>query len=955
MGYDLAGFGHDKCDPGPASSKIYPRVFLEASKCSVLAASSTISASYTREFRPLSLQKSSLASDISGTYCSADTPVLRLSKSEVRKAFPRVKDVKVDDGRSSKQRIAVAVAAAHRAAKGPAKYNHENLDMQLIANKVASLAKSAPDFEIFVPLNKAEIINCCGSCVASLPTQAVTYLADAIKKREESLASVASFNTSGKSQNVPSLHPPAAIALQALLATYARVKESDFYSLERSIQPAIDGKSTVPHVSVLYIWRVSLRAKAVLSEGQRRMSAAYHRRSNQTGDELPVGFLVALFAAMREAESLVSAGRSDDFLDIIYVGQELRGDAKERFVRFLAHFTTGGSPVLYELCSRTHDCYCVPLATNTAIPVGTASPETMREKVASEFRLTMRIVAFLPPRADMINVFEAGLVLLLHWLGLLLANESPPCAPDGSRFFESVAQLTPQMVRTGRRWVASVGGPAAADKILPGNIRWPWLRRALVPFDVLLQNGVCVMPGGQVALPSLQHGDSRCFSALQCLDALLAGRATEVRLVAPWCNGCSCRNSTRLCSCLLSVELLSAKLLRPRQLQTYVLEMFRRSTIGQVELFAQVDLDPSASGITGTKPESLALAESIASYAALSLVMPMLARNFSGCTELSAARLSALRRTESALLNQVRVEWEATVSTSGGGRVSRRRAKTKADVHDSDCHSAVAPVSATAPTTGLGALLHYMSRGLTGRGIASGTATSTQAGTGSGSGSRSLPIRTHWQSPTQSRTMIDSDPISTGTAANFQSVNHVIDVPLVVAVAEPQAGAAATGSLPLAVSAHNDSDSELSTLLRAIQDIDSATLLNGVQNLVRDLQFNITGSGVTSSSSSTGLESAIQAGFLPTETHTSITGAGGILANISRSANNTILLPPSASDTAGLDHIPLLALFNATARASGGESARTSAARLRVATGKRRRRHNLEGVSAGSSDSESSK
>ena len=90
-------------------------------------------------------------------------------------------------------------------------------------------------------------------------------------------------------------------------------------------------------------------------EGKHRTCDPHDRRSRQTGDELPVGFIVALCAAMREAEVMVEADRGDAFMDIVYIGQELRGDAKEHFLRFLVHFTTGGSPVLYELCSRTHD------------------------------------------------------------------------------------------------------------------------------------------------------------------------------------------------------------------------------------------------------------------------------------------------------------------------------------------------------------------------------------------------------------------------------------------------------------------------------------------------------------------------------------------------------------------------------------------------------------------------
>ncbi len=125
----------------------------------------------------------------------------------------------------------------------------------------------------------------------------------------------------------------------------------------------------------------------------------------------------------------------------------------------------------------------------------------------------------------MVNIFEAGLVLLLLWLGVVLANVSPPCAPDGSRFHDPVGHLAPQIERTAQRWVASVGGPGNADMIFPENVEGPWLRRALAPFEVMLTNGACVMPCGRLLVPAIKltaSGKLR-FSALQCIDAILSG------------------------------------------------------------------------------------------------------------------------------------------------------------------------------------------------------------------------------------------------------------------------------------------------------------------------------------------------------------------------------------------------------------------------------------------------
>lgn len=123
---------------------------------------------------------------------------------------------------------------------------------------------------------------------------------------------------------------------------------------------------------------------------------------------------------MLEAEAMVEAGRGEELLDIVYIGQELRGDAKQHFVHFLAHFTTGGSPVFYELCSRTHDCYCVPLAQSRTSTAASAAGGTAA--VNYGFSIAYRIINFLSPQAEMVNIFEGGMVRLLHWLGVLLGN-----------------------------------------------------------------------------------------------------------------------------------------------------------------------------------------------------------------------------------------------------------------------------------------------------------------------------------------------------------------------------------------------------------------------------------------------------------------------------------------------------------------------------------------------------
>ena len=340
--------------------------------------------------------------------------VKSMSKNDVRRSFPRVAEVQVDNGRTSKAVVRSAVSAARRAASTKATGAPRGVHAHPVAEMVASLANSAPDFEVFAG-KKSSIASTFHACLLNAPPDFVSGLAEAIELRKNELGAPHLGITSSRHQTAPvaqlacdngSPHqlqgtviarPPSAatVALRSLRAMHPTIKESDCSSTTDPLT------CKVPHVASVYTVILRLRANAVVLEVKYRTCNPHDRRSRQTGDELPVGFIVALCAAMQEAEVMVEAGRGDAFMDIVYIGQELRGDAKEHFVRFLAHFTTGGSPVLYELCSRTNDCYCVPLAQACTIP--SASAAGGKATVDYGIRLCIRIISFLPPQAEMVT------------------------------------------------------------------------------------------------------------------------------------------------------------------------------------------------------------------------------------------------------------------------------------------------------------------------------------------------------------------------------------------------------------------------------------------------------------------------------------------------------------------------------------------------------------------------
>lgn len=171
---------------------------------------------------------------------------------------------------------------------------------------------------------------------------------------------------------------PVYAARDILMGSLLRVVSDHALSMKQGLPVASDPQKTTPLPYIRDVEAHRHGEMQLLTEvgydtaGLNRPLSSTH---SHVDDELPLGFIVAICAAMLEAEAMVEAGRGEELLDIVYIGQELRGDAKQHFVHFLAHFTTGGSPVFYELCSRTHDCYCVPLAQSRTSTAASAAGE----------------------------------------------------------------------------------------------------------------------------------------------------------------------------------------------------------------------------------------------------------------------------------------------------------------------------------------------------------------------------------------------------------------------------------------------------------------------------------------------------------------------------------------------------------------------------------------------------
>lgn len=227
------------------------------------------------------------------------TPIALLSKIEVRRLFPRVENVAVDDGRGACSIHAVAVAAAHTAAIDGLPLERDKdkwpANMSALALHLANLARSAPEFEV---LASRTVERSLAGCLMYAPAALVTGLCKAVEVAQQRKGGM---NTGAGD--------PSALALDAMNAAHCKLTEADF----------VGG---APHFSLVYMCRVELPVVVVLAEAQRVHSG--DRRSRQIGQDLPQGFVVALASACAKAYALVRAGRGLEYLSLVYVGQELR-------------------------------------------------------------------------------------------------------------------------------------------------------------------------------------------------------------------------------------------------------------------------------------------------------------------------------------------------------------------------------------------------------------------------------------------------------------------------------------------------------------------------------------------------------------------------------------------------------------------------------------------------------
>ena len=303
------------------------------------------------------------------------------------------------------------------------------------------------------------------------------------------------------------------------------------------------------------------------------------------------------------------------------------------------------------------------------------------------------------------------MVLLLHALGVVLLNDSPPCTLGGSRFFEPTGHRAPQLPGCVARWVGSMGGPSGARRTLVRDVKPPWLRRALEASEMLLTDGAFALPGGLSVMPELQlRSGASAFSALQCAEALLSGVAQHERVVAAWCRGCTCPARTRLCACLALVEARNGVLRRAPQVLSPVVALLHPST-GLVQAAESAPAARTALGAAAAAPPvPQAYADIFSDAAALAATVPLLLGESGWETEGSRGRAAALQRFITAARGLFSEAWKEAASPSAGGAFARRRSTTASEVAASRERAAAASLVTEEPNAAEEMLRHLLRR-----------------------------------------------------------------------------------------------------------------------------------------------------------------------------------------------------------------------------------------------------
>ena len=258
----------------------------DASAAAIGASSSSFAANaFAAPSAPSSYAAASTAAArVGAARMTLPLPISGRSKTELGRIFPRVDDVPINDGRTP-DRILSAIKAARIASgqKLTLDRHKDNWgpDIVAVADFVASLAKEAPDFEA-LGANRG-VARDFAACLQYAAPSMVTGLALAVEAKvavsRKSAGGGVSALGGGGSGNAGD---PRALALTAIAGAHCTLTERDF-------------GGDAQHFALVYAWSIGLPAVVVKAEAERVLGG--DRRSRQTGEDLPLGFMVALASA----------------------------------------------------------------------------------------------------------------------------------------------------------------------------------------------------------------------------------------------------------------------------------------------------------------------------------------------------------------------------------------------------------------------------------------------------------------------------------------------------------------------------------------------------------------------------------------------------------------------------------------------------------------------------------
>ena len=238
-----------------------------------------------------------------------------------------------------------------------------------------------------------------------------------------------------------------------------------------TLMPKDFATGTKPDVGIVYGVVIEMAAQHWLTECQRVLDDGHASNAEASITAPDWAYVATLTDARALAQAACKASQPDALIAAVYIGQELRGkDSAHTFGRIWEHGTRSGNSGIRNLFARCGDDQCVT--------------------AAGPAKVTLRMLALLPPEKDIVNIVEAICLAVLLGPGAVVLNGSP--TGDPLRFFDGFNGEPSKSDVMFHNLVADRYRHASFDSdtsFTMRHVKSEWMRRAFHAVRALLQSG----------------------------------------------------------------------------------------------------------------------------------------------------------------------------------------------------------------------------------------------------------------------------------------------------------------------------------------------------------------------------------------------------------------------------------------------------------------------------------